>query len=64
LVNGEPLVHIHDMAELAELSPEDPVRRTLVDIGGIRTQLMVPLRKDSSLLGVITVACRLVMLSD
>jgi GAF domain-containing protein len=54
LLHGEPIVHIHDMAELAERSPDDPMRRTLVEIGGIRTQLMVPLRKGTGLLGVIT----------
>jgi GAF domain-containing protein len=54
LLHGEPLVHIHDMAELAERSPDDPLRRTLVEVGGIRTQLMVPLRKGTGLLGVIT----------
>jgi GAF domain-containing protein len=54
LLHGERLVHIHDMAELAERSPDDPVCRTLVEVGGIRTQLMVPLRKGTRLLGVIT----------
>jgi GAF domain-containing protein len=54
LVRGAHLVHIHDMAELAERDPEDSVRHALVELGGIRTQLMVPLRKDDTLLGVIT----------
>jgi GAF domain-containing protein len=54
LLGGAAPIHIHDMAALAERSPEDPVRRALVEAGGIRTQLMVPLRKDSELLGVIT----------
>jgi GAF domain-containing protein len=54
LVRGRRLVHIHDMAELAARDPEDSVRRALVELGGIRTQLMVALRKDNALLGVIT----------
>jgi GAF domain-containing protein len=54
LVRGGCLVHIHDMAELAARDPEDSVRRALVELGGIRTQLMVALRKDNALLGVIT----------
>jgi GAF domain-containing protein len=53
IVRGEGVVHIQDMAELARDS-DDPMTRTLVEIGGIRTQLMVPLRKDNLLLGVIT----------
>src|SRR5689334_9943039 len=51
LVRGGRLVHIHDMAELAARDPEDSVRRALVELGGIRTQLMVALRKDNALLG-------------
>jgi GAF domain-containing protein len=54
LVGGERLVHIHDMAEVAARVPEDPMPRALVDLAGIRTQLIVPLRKDRSLLGAIT----------
>src|SRR5262249_52645315 len=54
LLRGERFVHIHDMAELARLNPDNKVWQALVGIGGIRTQLMVPLRKDDALLGVIT----------
>jgi len=43
------------MAALAERSPAGSVRRALVEVGGIRTQLMMPLRNDTRLLGVITV---------
>jgi len=54
LVGGERLVHIHDMAEVAARVPEDPMPRALVDLAGIRTELIVPLREDRSLLGAIT----------
>jgi adenylate cyclase len=55
IVRGEePFAHIHDMAELAKRAPDDAPPRALVEIGGIRTQLAVPLRKDNALLGVIT----------
>ena len=54
LVRGERYVHCQDMAELAAQRPDDPRMRALIEIGGIRTQLLVPLRKGASLLGVIT----------
>jgi GAF domain-containing protein/ActR/RegA family two-component response regulator/HPt (histidine-containing phosphotransfer) domain-containing protein len=54
LVNGGRLLHTHDMAEVAKQRPDDAVPRALVEHGGIRTQLAVPLRKDGSLLGIIT----------
>ena len=54
IVRGAPFAHIHDMAELAKIAPDDAPPRILVEIGGIRTQLVVPLRKDNALLGVIT----------
>jgi len=55
IVRGEePFVHIHDMAELAKVAPDDALARKLVEIGGIRTTLVVPLRKDNALHGVIT----------
>ncbi len=54
LLRGERLLHIHDMAELAAKMPEDPVPRALVAVNGVRTQLVIPLRRDDKLLGVIT----------
>ena len=35
---------------------DDPQRRALVDLGGARTALRVPLRKDKAVLGVIIIA--------
>ncbi len=52
LLNGAPLAHV------ADVQSEDAYRdirayRDLMDRGAIRTLLIVPLRKDSALLGVI-----------
>ena len=54
MVEGAPLSHIHDLSEVAAQYPNNPLPRAAVDLGGIRTFLIVPLRKDSALLGVIT----------
>jgi signal transduction histidine kinase len=54
MVDGAPLSHIHDLAEVAAEHPGAPLPRAAVDLGGIRTFLIVPLRKDNALLGVIT----------
>ena len=54
LLAGEPLVHIADLKVIADAAPEESMPRAGVDLGGIRTLLMVPLRKDDTLLGVIT----------
>src|SRR5262249_32182010 len=39
----------------SELYPTNPRARALVELGGVRTILMVPLCKDDALLGLITV---------
>jgi GAF domain-containing protein len=54
IVAGAPLSHIRDLSEVAAQYPNDPLPRAAVDLGGIRTLLVVPLRKDDVLLGVIT----------
>src|SRR5258707_6674117 len=58
LAGGASLAHVPDMRELAGLSePSEPGHlqlRAAVEQGGIRTMLMVPLRKDGALLGVIS----------
>jgi len=51
LLRGEPVVHIADVAEDRAYRSDDPIRRTLVELGGGRTLLAVPLRKDETFLG-------------
>jgi signal transduction histidine kinase len=53
-VRGEASLQIPDLRELAVREPDEPMPRAGVDLGGIRTILYVPLRKDGVLLGVIT----------
>jgi len=53
LVGGDRFVQIPDMVEFAEQRADDPLT-PFVEIAGIRTQLMVPMRKDGKLLGAIT----------
>jgi len=54
LLQGDRYLHISDLAELAPGLTKDPVSHASVELGGVRTLLMVPLRKDDSLLGVVT----------
>src|SRR6516164_21849 len=53
LIGGEPLLHISDLAVFAAQIPHDPIARAAVELGGVRTVLFVPLRKDDALLGFI-----------
>jgi GAF domain-containing protein len=55
LRHGEPLVHNIDLAAEEPYRAGDRGRRALVDLGGARTALQVPLRKDGAVLGVITI---------
>jgi GAF domain-containing protein len=53
ILRGERLFQIDDMAEIARTS-DDPMVQAAVKKGGIRTLLLVPLRKDGAFLGYIT----------
>jgi GAF domain-containing protein len=50
LFAGEALVHIPDMAALT-YEAEDRIGRSAVELADARTKLIVPLRKDGTLLG-------------
>ena len=52
---GERLIHNIDLAAEEPYRTGDPQRLALVDLGGARTALQVPLRKDDAILGVITI---------
>jgi signal transduction histidine kinase len=55
LVRGERFVHIADAADDEGYRQGNPVRRALVDVGGTRTYLAVPLRKDGAMVGGFTI---------
>ena len=48
LIEGERFVHTPDLAEI-----DDPIARSIVELGGARTLLWVALRRDNKLLGLI-----------
>jgi class 3 adenylate cyclase/putative methionine-R-sulfoxide reductase with GAF domain len=52
LKSGERLIHIGDLAEAARLVPDDPIPRAAIELGHVRTVLMVPLIKNDMWLGV------------
>ena len=54
-LRGERLVHNLDLAAEEPYRAGDPQRRALVDLGGARTALQVPLSKEDAVLGVITI---------
>jgi hypothetical protein len=52
---GADFVHTADLKEEEAYRSGDPYRVALVEIGGARTMLVVPLRKDGALLGQIAI---------
>jgi GAF domain-containing protein len=53
--SGERVVHIDDVAADEAYGPHNPAGRTLLELGGARTVLLVSLTKDDNLLGAIFV---------
>jgi GAF domain-containing protein len=52
---GADVVHVHDLADSAAYPANRPATKALIQLGGGRTLLGVALRKDSELLGMITI---------
>jgi GAF domain-containing protein len=55
LLAGEAAVHLVDLEADAAYRSGDPIRRALVELGGGRVLLAVPLRKDEAFLGVFVI---------
>jgi two-component system NtrC family sensor kinase len=55
LLQGEPLVHNTELKESDAYRAGEPNRRALVDLGGARTLLAVPLLKDRSVIGCVMI---------
>ena len=53
LLRGENFVHIADIRDSESYRAGHPFRRALADLGGARTTLWVPLRKDEAFFGTI-----------
>src|SRR5215470_16221085 len=51
LIRGEPFVQELDARDSDAYRADNPFRRALANLGGARTILWVPLRKDDALLG-------------
>jgi two-component system NtrC family sensor kinase len=55
LLAGEPFAHIADLADEEPYRVGEPHRRALVDLGGARTALLVPLHQDDKVGGFIMI---------
>jgi PAS domain S-box-containing protein len=54
LLGGERLIHVVDLKAEEAYANGEPNRRSLVDLGGARSSLMVPLLRDDAVLGFIS----------
>ena len=55
IAQGESVVHVADLADGEVYRAGNPARRALVDLAGARTQILVALRNEDTLLGVIMI---------
>src|SRR5467141_349884 len=55
ILQGERVVHISDLAAEEAYRRGDANRRALVDLGGARTLVAVPMLKDEAVFGIITI---------
>jgi signal transduction histidine kinase len=55
IIRGERVIHLIDLAADELYRRGDPLRRATVDLGGARSALAVPLRKDETVLGIIVI---------
>ena len=55
LLAGERIIHVPDLMVEDIYRTGDPNRRALVDLGGVRSSLMVPLLRDDTVLGFINI---------
>ena len=55
LQRSDGVVHLVDAADTEPYRSGDPLRRAMVDLGGARTMLGVPLRTDSAALGIFVI---------
>jgi len=55
LLAGERIIHVPDLIAEDIYTTGDPNRRALVDLGGVRSSLMVPLLRDDAVLGFINI---------
>jgi GAF domain-containing protein len=56
VINTKALVHVHDCAELEAYAEGEPATVAAVELGGIRTSLIVPMLKEHELVGLFALA--------
>jgi GAF domain-containing protein len=56
VINTKTLVYVHDCAELEAYAEGDPPTVAAVEVGGIRSSLIVPMLKEDELVGLFALA--------